>query len=192
MPVRARSLEDCREFLESRIRRGTQRARLRSSPSPRFAWRSRFEPSGAAASFTWSARSRSRPTPASTSSRSARHGRRIVDVDTRDPEVAAVEADAEARVRSEPVDDRASSSIERPIVPPAPAEFSSRSQVVSAVRSSARASAGTTRSRPASKPAPRCEPTWNTTSASISRATSRVVHECRCRLRRERRRAMRG
>ena len=31
------------------------------SPSPRFAWRSRFEPRGAAASFTCSARSRSRP-----------------------------------------------------------------------------------------------------------------------------------
>ena len=47
----------------------------------------------------------------------------------------------------------ASSSIERPIVPPAPAEFSISSQVV--VRRSARAparSAGTTRSSPASKP----------------------------------------
>ena len=42
----------------------------------------------------------------------------------------------------------ASSSSERPIVPPAPAEFSSRSQVVSEQRSSTCSSAGTQRSSP--------------------------------------------
>ena len=69
----------------------------------------------------------------------------------------------------------ASSSIERPIVPPAPAVFSMQSQVVSLQRSSACSSAGTTRSSPASKPAPRCEPTWKTTpSASIAHAASIV------------------
>src|SRR5581483_2400624 len=40
------------------------------TPSPMFAWRSRFEPSGAALSFTWSARRPSSPIASSTSSRS--------------------------------------------------------------------------------------------------------------------------
>jgi hypothetical protein len=62
-----------------------------------------------------------------------------------------------------------SSSIERPIVPPAPAVFSISSQVVSVERSRTRSSAGATRSMPASRPAPWCEPTCSTTpSASIA------------------------
>ena len=69
----------------------------------------------------------------------------------------------------------ASSSIERPIVPPAPAEFSSRSHVRSEQRSSTSRSAGTQRLTPAFRPAPRCEPTWKTTpSASIAQAASTV------------------
>ena len=71
----------------------------------------------------------------------------------------------------------ASSSIERPIVSPEPAEFSIRSHVVSELRSSTCFIASTTRSSPASIPAPRCEPMWNTTpSASIARPTSIVLH----------------
>ena len=59
---------------------------------------------------------------------------------------------------------------------PVPAEFSTRSHVVSLHRSSARSNAGTARSSPASNPAPRCEPEWKTTpSASIAQATSIVV-----------------
>ena len=61
------------------------------------------------------------------------------------------------------------------MVPPAPAEFSISSHVVSEVRSSTCAIAGSTRSSPASKPEPRCEPTWKTTaSAPIAHATSSV------------------
>ena len=72
----------------------------------------------------------------------------------------------------------ASSSTERPIVPPAPAEFSSRSQVGPSHAASASSSAGAATSRPASKPAPRCEPTWRTTpSASIAHATPDRVQE---------------
>ena len=60
-------------------------------------------------------------------------------------------------------------------MPPAPAEFSMQSQVVSLQRSSTSRSADSARSTPASKPAPRCEPTWKTTaSASIAQATSTV------------------
>ncbi len=60
-------------------------------------------------------------------------------------------------------------------MPPAPAEFSISSQVVSELRSSTCAIAGRTRSSPASKPEPRCEPTWKTTpSAPIAQATSIV------------------
>jgi hypothetical protein len=67
----------------------------------------------------------------------------------------------------------ASSSIERPIVPPAPAVFSISSHVFSLQLSRQSTRAGTTRRRPASKPAPRCEPTWKMTpSASIRQATS--------------------
>ena len=66
-------------------------------------------------------------------------------------------------------------STERPIVPPAPAEFSISSHVRSLVRSSTCSRAGTTRFRPASNPAPRWEPTWKTTpSASIAHAASMV------------------
>ena len=60
-------------------------------------------------------------------------------------------------------------------MPPAPAEFSSSSQVVAEQRSSTSRSAGTQRSSPASKPEPRCEPTWKTTpSAPIAQAASTV------------------
>ena len=62
---------------------------------------------------------------------------RIGDVHAGHPQVAGVEADAEARVRASASKIVASSSTERPIVPPAPAEFSSRSHVVSEQRSSA-------------------------------------------------------
>ncbi len=69
-----------------------------------------------------------------------------------------------------------SSSTERPIVAPAPAESSTRSHVVSLVRSNARSRAGTARARPTSNPAPRCDPRWITTpSASIAHATSIVA-----------------
>ena len=69
-----------------------------------------------------------------------------------------------------------SSSSERPIVPPAPAEFSISSHVGPTQRGRICSSAGTTRSSPASKPAPRCEPTWKmTASASIATAASTVA-----------------
>ena len=71
--------------------------------------------------------------------------------------------------------DELDSSIERPIVPPAPAEFSISSQVSSEQSSSTRSIAGTTRSSPASRPLPRCEPTWKTTpSAPMAQPTSIV------------------
>ena len=74
----------------------------------------------------------------------------------------------------------ASSSIERPIVPPAPAEFSIRSHVSSEQSSSTCSIAGSTRSSPASSPLPRCEPTWKTTpSAPIPQATSIVFRIAR-------------
>src|SRR5581483_6128018 len=58
----------------SPCRRGFARktpSRSPSKPSPLFAWRARFEPSGAAESFTCSARSRSSPIDSSSSSSSA-------------------------------------------------------------------------------------------------------------------------
>src|SRR3954454_22133712 len=57
----------------------------------------------------------------------------------------------------------ASSSTVKPIVPPAPAVFSSSSQVPSPASSSTRSSTGAARSRPASKPLPRCDPRWTIT-----------------------------
>ena len=63
--------------------------------------------------------------------------------------MARVEADPEPRVVVELVVDRApSSSVERPIVPPVPAEFSISSQRSSVVSSSSDRSAGTTRRSP--------------------------------------------
>ena len=102
--------------------------------------------------------------------------RRIGDVDAGGVQVARVEADAEARVASSRSKIVASSSMERPIVPPVPAEFSISSHVSSVVSVSTCSIAGTTRSSPCSKPEPRCEPTWKTTaSAPIAPATSIVL-----------------
>ena len=77
-PVRARELRSLRISPASATplpgvsittgspsKRGSDRNAMQPSspisPSPRFAWRSRLEPSGASASFTWSARRRSMP-----------------------------------------------------------------------------------------------------------------------------------
>jgi len=86
-----------------------------------------------------------------------RHG--VGDVDTRDVEVARVEAHAESRMPAEPLVQRRELPDRTADGSPAPAEFSIRSHVSSEHRSSTCSIAGTTRSRPASNPDPRCEPT---------------------------------
>ncbi len=113
-----------------------------SSPSSTFACRSRFEPSGAAASLTCSARSRSRPIRASTS---ARISATVSGSPTSTPDTNRWHESRQRPSRgwrSSASTRIASSSIERPIVPPAPAEFSSRSHVRSEQRSSTSRSAG--------------------------------------------------
>ena len=89
--------------------------------------------------------------------------------------MARVQADAEPLVPSAGVERaRPAPRASGRSCPPAPAEFSIRSQVVSEQWSRICFIAGTTRSSPASKPAPWCEPTWKITpSASIAR---RGVH----------------
>ena len=72
--------------------------------------------------------------------------------------------------------ERASSAIERPIVPPVPAAFSMHSQRSSVVSWRSSSSAGTTSSTASSKPNPRCEPTWKTTASEpIASAVSIVA-----------------
>ena len=75
------------------------------SPAPSDAWRSRFEPSGASASFTWRQRSRSSPIALVDVRERLRRPRRVGDVDAGDEPVARVEADAEPRVAVEGVDE---------------------------------------------------------------------------------------
>ena len=146
-----------------------------SSPSRMFACRSRFEPRGAAASLTCSALSRSRPIADSSSSRQASSAAASV---TSTPDTQRWQESRQMPSRGcRPIRSWivASSSIERPIVPPAPAEFSIRIHVSSVHSSSTCSSAGSTCSSPASSPLPRCEPTWKTTpSAPIAQATSVV------------------
>ena len=77
-----------------------------SRPSPMFACRSRFEPSGAAESLTCSARRRSSPIDAVDLVEQRVERRRVGDVDAGDVEVARVEADAEPRVPVEPLVER--------------------------------------------------------------------------------------
>ena len=129
--VRAGRLDHRRQALDGRVReeRAQPLAELaleRRSRAGRGS--SRAAP---AASLTCSARSRSRPIASSTSASTAATASGSPHVDARHEQVAGVEADAEPRVagraRRRSI---ASSSIERPIVPPAPAEFSSRSHVV--------------------------------------------------------------
>ena len=105
-----------------------------------------------------------------------RHGVRIADVDSRDVEVAGVEADAEPRVAVERVDER------RELVDRAADRAAGAGRVLEqeprllgAAVEHLRGAPARTRFRPASKPAPRCEPTWKTTpSASIATAASTV------------------
>ena len=81
-------------------------SRSPSSPSSTFACRSRFEPSGAAASFTCSARSRSSPTRRSSSASVASTVSAVADVDAGDVEMAGVETDPEPRMPAERVDEQ--------------------------------------------------------------------------------------
>ena len=141
-------LGDRGECLRTPDGRGTSRARPPMRPSPTSSCRSRFEPSGVWESFTCRTRSavepdarvevcersvesvcgprRRRPTPTSGTSRG--RGR----------------AAGAGRPRPQSA---ASSAIERPIVPPAPAAFSMHSQRSSVVSSRSSRSAGATQRR---------------------------------------------
>ena len=68
----------------------------------------------------------------------------------------------------------ASSPTSRPIVSPAPAEFSSSSQQSGASTANAASSPAWMRGIVASRPLPRCEPTWKQTSAPICAAMPTV------------------
>src|SRR5580704_7620248 len=97
------------------------------SPSPMIAWRSRFEPSGTAESLTWRAPSRSQPTVRSKSSMTSASESRVR---TSYPEANRWQESRQmpSRLPPPPASIRsASSSNERPSVPPAPAVSSSRS-----------------------------------------------------------------
>ena len=96
-----------------------------SSPSPRLAWRSRFEPSGVWESLRCSERTRPRPSLRVASRSDALMPVGGADVIAGGEQVAGVQAHAEALARRRrPRAARASSSNERPSVPPAPAVFS--------------------------------------------------------------------
>ena len=89
----------------SAARTGTRRMPSRPiSPSPRFAWRSRLEPSGVIESFTCSEPSRSRPTTRSNSSSTAGEPSARADVVARGEQVAGVQADAEPLVAAGDLD----------------------------------------------------------------------------------------
>ena len=173
VPVRPRRLEDRRELLEGGVGEERAQARRPSARRRSTSWRSRFEPSAAFVSLTCRQRSRSSPIRASRSATAA--SRTAVSV-TSTPETYQWHESRQSPSRgwwSSASWIAASSSVERPIVPPAPAEFSISSQRSSVVSSSSSRSAGTTCSSPASKPAPRCEPTWKMTpSAPIAAAAS--------------------
>ena len=151
-------------------------SRSPSSPSSTFACRSRFEPSGAAASLTCSARRRSSPIRASSSFTRRGDRLRLADVDARDVEVAGVEADAEPRMRVERVDDR------RQLVDRATDRAARAGRVLeqeprrlrAAVEHLAQGRHGPL--EPRLEAAAEVEPTWKTTpSASIAQAASTVA-----------------
>ena len=139
--------------------------------------RSRFDPSGAFASFACNARRRSSPIRSSMSSSTASHVGASVTSTPGHEQVARVEAHAEPLVPAQRA--RRSLRARRPSGRSSHRRRRSSPSAATSARCSGRAPArapGTTRSRPVSKPAPRCEPTWKTTpSASIAHAASTVA-----------------